>query len=66
MRALSDPGIVTAYFYSYGHAGEGYGFTDVLAFLCLLFPRLCSAGVSLRLRGYGPTKKQGLDIPNQA
>jgi hypothetical protein len=41
MRARSNPGIVSAYFDIYGHAGEGYGFANILKLLRLFFPGLC-------------------------
>jgi hypothetical protein len=42
MRTPSNPGIVSAYFYIYGHTGEGYGFASILELLRLLFPGLCT------------------------
>ena len=61
--ASRDPGIVPAYFYVYGHAGEGYGFTDILELLRLLFPCLCRSQVSVCAAVYGgaalaPTTKK--------
>ena len=47
MRAFSDPSVVPAYLYIYGRAGEGYGLTDILVLLCLLFPCLCKSQVSV-------------------
>jgi hypothetical protein len=57
MRAPGNPGIISAYFYIYGHTGEGYGLANVLKLLRLLFPGLCTpiercqSAVIIKLRG---------------
>jgi len=71
MRAFGDPSVVPAYFYIDGCAGEGYGFTDILVLLRLLFPRLCKQvpGVSVRFMGAALPhyyNAERCSIPNQA
>jgi hypothetical protein len=57
MRARSNPGIVSAYFYIHGRTGEDYGFANILILLRLFFPGLCTpiercqSAVIIKLRG---------------
>jgi len=51
MRALSNPGIISAYFHIYRRTGERYGIADILMFLRLLLPCLC--GSQHTSAGYG-------------